>query len=564
MPKIQILPEEIRSKIAAGEVVERPASVVKELVENAFDAGASFIKILLKEGGIKEISVYDNGEGIEPEDLKLCYKHHATSKIKSLADIFRIVTFGFRGEALASIAQVSRLTIVSKHVDYNEAFEIQVEFGKELSFKPAKLSKGTLVTVRDLFSNLPARKAFLKGPRSETLKIMEVLKGLALCHPEIKYEVKSVNELKKEEKKLFFWEGGGLKELVSFITGIEEKFFRESYTEKPPYNIDLILTDTSKTFSHTKYLYILVNKRLVKDEKLIKLILNALKPYYGNLGFPAGVISIKAPYHLIDVNVHPAKWEVRFKDEKALFSAIKVAFEKFFESKKSYYISQKPISQKKDIPFEIKEDIPLEYGTQSKEKDFKSSFLFPSSRISYKYLGSFLNTYLLVEVGEELYIIDQHALCERVLFEELKEKYKKDTRIQELLIPVLLKISDSALANLEEKLKVLKNMGFELEVIKEGELILKKIPAIFKEEIKESLEKVLEEDFYSPYEIKKELLASYACKLARKKGDILSEPEVNYLLNKLFSLDLQTCPHGRPLFFKLSLKEIEEKLRRKL
>ncbi|MCD6548372.1 MAG: DNA mismatch repair endonuclease MutL, partial [Thermodesulfobacterium sp.] len=289
MAKIQILPEEIRGKIAAGEVVKRPASVVKELVENAFDAKADFIKIGLKEGGIKEITVYDNGEGIEPEDLKLCYKHFATSKIKNISNIFRIVTYGFRGEALASISQVSKLTITSKHADHKEAYEIKINFGKEVSFKPSRLNKGTLVKVRDLFSNLPARKAFLKTPRTETLRIMEIIKGLTLTHPEIKYEVKSLDENK--EKTLFFWEGGNKKELLSYITGLEENFFNEILSDTPPYSIYLVLTDTSKTFSHTKYLYFLVNERWIKDEKLTKMILNVFKPFYGNLGFPAGVIS---------------------------------------------------------------------------------------------------------------------------------------------------------------------------------------------------------------------------------------------------------------------------------
>ncbi len=563
MPKIHILPEEIKSKIAAGEVVERPASVVKELVENSFDAGAGSIKITLKEGGIKEISVYDDGEGIEPEDLKLCYKHHATSKIKNLADIFRIVTFGFRGEALASIAQVSKLTIKSKYIDNPEAYEIKVEFGKEVSFKPTKLNKGTLVIVKNLFANLPARKAFLKTPRGETLKIMEIIKGLSLCHPEIKYQVKSLSE--RGEKLLFFWEGGSLKELLSYIIEIKVDAFGEIYVENPPYSIDLVLTDTSQTFPHTKYLYTLVNKRLIKDEKLTKIILNALKPYYGNLGFPAGVISIKVPYHLVDVNVHPAKWEVRFKDEKALFFALDSALEKFFKSKKNFYI---PSSEAPS--YKVKEDLPLEYSTsQSKtfvKPDFKEKSIpvfAPSFQKRYRYLGSFLNTYFLVELEEALLVIDQHALCERVIFENLKDKYTK-TILQELLIPVLIKLSDSALMDLEEKLKSLEALGFELEFIKENEIILKKIPAIFKEDIKEILEKVLEEPFSDPEKLKEEILAGYACKLARKKGEVLPEMEIHYLIDELFKRNLQTCPHGRPLYFKITLSEIETKLRRKV
>ena len=558
MAKIQILPEEIRGKIAAGEVVERPASVVKELVENAFDAKADFIKIGLKEGGIKEITVYDNGEGIEPEDLKLCYKHFATSKIKNISDIFRIVTYGFRGEALASISQVSKLTITSKHADHKEAYEIKINFGKEVSFKPSRLNKGTLVKVGDLFSNLPARKAFLKTPRTETLRIMEIIKGLTLAHPEIKYEVKSLDENK--EKTLFFWEGGSKKELLSYITGLEESFFNEILSDTPPYSIYLVLTDTSKTFSHTKYLYFLVNERWIKDEKLTKMILNVFKPFYGNLGFPAGVISIRAPYHFIDINVHPAKWEVRFKDEKTLFLALNKALEKLFGKKTFYYEREKPA-----FSGEIKEDLPLNYT----EKPFsdslrnKSPFLFPSYQKScYNYLGTFLNTYILIEKDEELYIIDQHALSERIIFEDLKSKFSKSIS-QELLIPVLLRITESALSEFEEKKKALESLGFELELLNVNEVILKKIPSIIKEDIKDVLEKILEEPFSNIEELKLEVLRRYACLLARKKGDTISKEEIHFMIEKFLTHNLQTCPHGRPLYFKLSLNEIEEKLRRR-
>ncbi|PMP66563.1 MAG: hypothetical protein C0190_05390 [Thermodesulfobacterium geofontis] len=565
MPKIQILPEEIRSKIAAGEIVERPASVVKELIENAFDAKASFIKISLKDGGIKEISVYDDGEGIEPEDLKICYKHFATSKIKTLSDIFKIVTFGFRGEALASISQVSKMTITSKHIHYDSAYEIRIEFGKEVYFKPANLNKGTLVKVENLFSNLPARKAFLKTPRTETFKIMEIIKGLSLCFPEIRYEVKSLEENK--ENTLFFWEGGNERELLSYTIGLQINYFKDVFLDSPPYSIFLLLTDTSKTFSHTKYLYFFVNKRWIKDEKLTKMILNLLKPYYGNLGFPAGLISIKAPYHLVDVNVHPAKWEVRFKDEKALFFSLNKALEELFDKKIFYYEYKKG---KLKIFNQIKEDLPLDYTKEPSsfylENYLEKKPLFISTNFkkpSYRYLGTFLENYILVEKNEELYIIDQHALSERVIFEDLKKNFSKSLS-QNLLIPVLLRITDSALSEFEEKKKLLNSIGFELKLLKNNEIILKKIPSIFKvEDIKDILEKILEEPFSDVEKLELEVLKRYACLLARKKGDLLSEREINFLIEKLFSENLQTCPHGRPLYMKISLKEIETKLRRK-
>ncbi|MCS7279511.1 MAG: DNA mismatch repair endonuclease MutL [Thermodesulfobacteriaceae bacterium] len=557
MPQIIFLPEEIKSKIAAGEIIERPASVVKELIENALDAKATFIKIEVKGGGLKEISVYDDGEGMEAEDLRICYKPHTTSKIKKLSDLFRITTLGFRGEALSSIAQVSKLTIVSKKAEELLAYEIQVEYGKENFFKPSVLSKGTLVKVKDLFGNLPARKAFIKNPKTENLKTLEIIKGLSLTKPEIKWEVFL------EDRKVLSWEGGTLKTLLTKITGIEEEPFREVYQEIPPYEIHLILTSTSKTFSHTRFLYTLVNGRLIKDERFQKMLFSIFKVFYGNLGFPAGIIKVKVPPHLIDVNVHPAKWEVRFKDEKKIYQALETSVEELFLSKKKYFYS----SSVRKENLQIKEDLSLDTNFSTfrsfyREKPLESLFYSPVKTYLFKYLGQFLDTYLLVEHEKELYLIDQHALSERILFEELKEKLLK-TPSQEFLIPLLLKLSERALETLEEKRSYLEEMGFEIDILDGKGAILRKAPAIFKEDIGEVLEKLLEENFFNPQDLNSEILKRYACLLARKKGDHLSEEEINFLLEKFFKLKAETCPHGRPLYFKISASEIESKLRRR-
>lgn len=555
MPQIIFLPEEIRSKIAAGEIIERPASVVKELIENALDAKATFIKIEVKGGGLKEISVYDDGEGMDAEDLRICYKPHTTSKIKKLADLFRITTLGFRGEALSSIAQVSKLTIVSKKSEELLAYEIQVEYGKETYFKPSVLSKGTLVKVKDLFGNLPARKAFIKNLRTENLRTLEIIKGLSLTKPEIKWEVFL------EDRKALSWEGGSLKTLLAKITGIEEEPFREVYQEIPPYEIHLILTSTSKTFSHTRFLYTLVNGRLIKDERFQKMLFSIFKVFYGNLGFPAGIIKIKAPPHLIDVNVHPAKWEVRFKDEKKIYQALETSIEELFLSKKKYLYS----SSFRKENLQIKEDLSLDISTFPnfyREKPLKSLFYSSAKTYPFKYIGQFLNTYLLVEHEKDLYLIDQHALSERILFEELKEKLLK-TSSQEFLIPLILKLSERALETLEEKRSYLEEMGFKIDVLAGKGAILRKAPAIFKEDIGEVLEKLLEENFFNPQDLSFEILKRYACLLARKKGEHLSEREIDFLLEKFFKLQIETCPHGRPIYFKISASEVESKLRRR-
>lgn len=559
MPKISFLSEEIRSKIAAGEVIERPASVVKELIENALDAGASYIRIAIREGGIREIQVYDDGEGMEPEDLKICYKHFTTSKIKTFSDIFKIVTFGFRGEALASIAQVSRLIIMSKTLEQEVGFQVEVEGGKEVSFKPVNLKKGTLVVVRDLFYNLPARKAFLKSPKVETQKILEMVRGLSLVYPEVRYEVKNLDE---KEKSLFCWEGGAVTGLLFNITGIEEKNFKRLAYKISPYEVELVLTDTTHTFPHTRYLFVLVNRRWVRDERLNRLILSIIKPFYGNLGFPAGVISIRVPYHLIDVNVHPAKWEVKFKDEKHLSQALNLAFEEFF-AKRGYFYQF--LREKTEQMIKTREDIPLEYFSQKSQGPSMGTnhlILFPSEKHKdFSLIGIFAKNYILVEKEEKLYVIDQHALSERIIYEKLMKTFEPSLS-QTLIFPQTLNMSPQD-PGMQEKIKILKSLGFDLEPL-ENRLILKKVPASFDEGVKEVLEEVLVNEFDDPYLVKQAILAKYACKLARKKGEIFSDLDILDMIQKFFSLDLRTCPHGRPTYFVLSLSEVEKKLRRQL
>jgi len=556
MSKIWILPEEIRSKIAAGEVIERPASVIKELVENAFDAKATFIKLEFDKGGLERIAVYDNGIGMSPEDLKLCYKSFATSKIKGLEDLYKISTYGFRGEALASIAQVSRLRIVSLERGGLHPYEIEVEFGKEKAFKPSKLKEGTLVEVRDLFENLPARRAFIKSPRAESAKNVEIFRALLLTHPEIKAK------LVIDGKEVFSFEGENLKELFSKLFDLEEDLLFESTFERPPYKVELLLTDTRKTFSHGRFLFFLVNQRLVKDERLSGYFFSLLKKFFGALGFPAGVVKIFSPPQLLDFNVHPAKWEVRFKREKELFETLYLSLENHFKIKKFYFYERVPKEPSEVIKdTKVKEDLPLEYSFQ-KESSSKPTF-FEEKVPFFKIHGAFKDTYLLVEKENELYIVDQHALSERIHYEKLKRKGFLPFP-QKLLLPFLIKLTPEMFENLEEKLEILSQLGFEVEVVGREELIVKGVPSQVKEFAKETLETLLslpEPKAYEAYEV---LLKDLACRLARKKGDYLSEEEKRYLLETMFKEGLETCPHGRPLFIKLDLSEIEKRLKRRV
>jgi DNA mismatch repair protein MutL len=555
MSKIQVLPEEIRAKIAAGEVIERPASVIKELVENALDAGAKKIRVELNKGGFERISVYDDGEGLAPEDLRLCYLPFATSKIKNLSDLFSLATYGFRGEALSSIAQVSRLRILSLQRGGDLPFEILIEFGKEVAFRPARIKEGTLIEVRDLFENLPARRAFLKSTKTETAKNLEIIKALMLTHPELAFKVII------DGKETLNWPGGDLKELFETLFEISPEFLSLSKYERSPYEITLLLTDTRKTFSHGRFLFFMVNHRLLQDSRLTRIFYHLLKRYFGALGFPGGILEITLPPQLVDFNVHPAKWEVRFKAEGEVYKVLEEALESHFRIKRVQTFRETPSPGH----FKIKEDLPLEYPTKTgPSPSLGSRSLFEEAPLfSFKIIGSFKQTYLLVEKGEDLLVVDQHALSERIHYETLKRR-APSFYPQRLLLPFLITLTPEMQERLEEKLLHLSELGFEVEMAGEATLLVKGAPS----ELSEFAQEVLESFLLSPgsnlNEARDYFLKELACRLARKKGDFLSEEEKTYLVKEMFKEGLETCPHGRPLFFRLTLPEIERRLKRRL
>ncbi len=578
MGRIKSLPEEVKRKIAAGEVIENPASVVKELMENAFDAGAKQIKIYIKGGGKEEIRVIDDGEGMDEEDLRLCYKHHTTSKIQSLQDLLKLSTYGFRGEALASIAQVSLLTIRSKRENSPHGYELQVEGGKEIYLKPSPHQRGTLVSVKNLFFNFPARKKFLKSDRTEFSKIFEIVKGLLIARPEVSLY------LFHNGKPYLEWEGGERTSLLSKLFSIPKDSF-ETLIEKRvrPYEVWMTLTNTSQTFKHARYLYVLVNERWIRDKNLERTIFSMLKQFYGNLGFPAGVIHIKVPPHLVDINVHPAKWEVRFKDEKEVFSALYLALKTLFESQ-SFFITlpskeektrenvhfsessqRKESFSEKEILFpkgRVKEDLPLDLSPfqEVRDQEFFSKKNEFSSGINF--FGILDGTYLLAEKDGDLYIIDFHALSERIIYEELMQKDFLKFK-NSLLFPLRIKLDEKEREIFKERAGLLKDLGIEGKLMGE-ELVITSSPFFFQEDLEEIVKELLNLPFSDKEIFKKRVCERIACKRARKSGEILSREEAFYLLEKFFSKNLKTCPHGRSISFVIPKREIERRFKRVL
>ncbi len=553
MPRIKILPEEVHRRIAAGEVIERPASVVKELVENALDAGATRVEVFLEKGGISRIRVRDDGEGMEPEDLRLCWQSHATSKIASTEDLLRVVTYGFRGEALFSIAQVSRLTIVSRPRGAETGHLLEVEFGEEKLFRATGAGYGTTVQVEDLFSGFPARKAFLKSPRAEAARVTEVLKMLALGKPEVDYI------LQHEGREALRLSSGARKSILAQILRIPEELFRERTFEKGYLRMQLILTSPEAALATSRYLYVLVNDRVVKDRGLIGALLEGLREFFPGGRYPAGVIALYLPPHLVDVNVHPAKWEVRFREERELYAFVRLSAARMFAPEVPR-VERSPAEEKPSFPSatvepsstgfpSVAEPTPV-YGVSSPLPEFR-------------FLGFLRNTYLLFEGPQGLILLDFHAAHERLLYEELWAQWKQGRLPREkLLFPVLLELSAEGLERLEAEGELWERLGFGLRAAGPKEILVEEVPAGCGAEVAEDLRGILEEKRRDPESLVKEILARLACHQARRAGERFSPEEARYLLGRILEEGLERCPHGRPLYLLWKWDEIEREFGR--
>ncbi len=567
MSKIQILSEEVARKIAAGEVIERPASVVKELIENALDAQASKIEVQIEKGGLSLIQVRDDGCGLELEDLEVCYLPHATSKIRSVSDLMRIETLGFRGEALASIAAVSKLTIVSRPKEALWGAKLEVAFGKLKGLREAGAQKGTLVQVEDLFANVPARRAFLKSVRVETARVVEMVKLLALGAPKANFS------LLIDGRRLFVYQASqGRRGLLAELSRLPEKELIEECFDSGLYQIELIISPPALRFSGTRHIYFLVNGRVVKDRLLMSAFLQGASVAFPKGQYPAAVLALTLPPELVDVNVHPAKWEVRFREEKEIFNLVRRAVEHSLRPKVSIFPKAK--EQEEDIPLTPRPS-PPEPGPSLREapdlRDTSSVFSFKVSELQETYqprsrpIGVLAQKYFLYETPQGLLILDFHAAHERLLYEKIKAAYEAEgLPRQNLLFPQVMTLSAKALERLENHKVIVERLGYRFEPAGPQEIRLLTVPSILGEEGPHALREILEKALASPPgEILKEVFASMACRAAIKAGQEPTLKEAEELLKEIKNQGLFTCPHGRPIFWKIDYHEIEKRLGRK-
>jgi DNA mismatch repair protein MutL len=574
MKKIHILPEDVAQKIAAGEVIERPVSVVKELVENALDAGATDIRIDLLEGGKRLIKVQDNGSGMSREDASLCFRRHSTSKIAAEEDLARIATLGFRGEALASISSVSRLVLRTFDGAEERGTMIEREGEKLVSVTDIAFPRGTAVEVRDLFFNLPARRKFLRSEQSELGLVAKYVTQAALASPGAGFalfhgtrEVVRCPSVGSLKERIFQLYGKAVVDALMEVAAAEDGARLSGFSSLP----------LAGRADRSVQLFF-VNGRPVRD-RVLQAALN--QAYTGILERTRSAVAfffITLPFEDVDVNVHPAKAEVRFKDSQLVFRLILRAVEHATlktRTLKDVYATGGESAAIRGVAEGGEASPGLAFGPAAGPPGGinlaagPEAAAFPpkTGGTGPEVIGQYENLYILASGEEGLLIIDQHNAHERVLFEKYRDiDREKAWPRKTLLIPVLLELSPSESAGLEENAVLFEELGFRAEPMGGRSYALKEYPDIFKaEEAREIFLALLGETGEDKARDRKEhLLATMACKTAVKAGQPLTREKMGYLVDELFKTSQPAlCPHGRPIVLKIDRSQIDKGLRRR-
>jgi len=601
MSDIHLLPDLLVSQIAAGEVVERPASAVKELLENSLDAGSRDIRLDLEEGGIKLIRLADDGGGIAQEDLKLALTRHATSKIASLDDLERVASLGFRGEALASIASVARLTLTSRVAEAPHAWKVGALDGKLHSPEPAALARGTVVEVRDLFFNTPARRKFLKSPPTEFAHCDEALRRVALAHPECAFTLAHNGRIGKR-LTVADWQARAL-DILGEDFAAAARTLDEAAGPLRLYGL-AGLPAYSRSGRDAQYLF--VNGRFVRDKLLSHAVREAYRDVLHHERHPAYVLFLELPPEGVDVNVHPAKTEVRFRDGRGVHQFVLHVLERalgagrekgaemgagfsappFFKgglggisghSRESGATNSLPASLWERggsgragayspyagrAPGGHSAQEPAPYYQMVAEALSDTSAIPP---LGYA-LAQLSGIYILAENAHGLIVVDMHAAHERILYEQIKTAFDaRAVASQPLLIPVVFAATGLEMVTAEEAGPALGEMGFEIAPVSPTHLALRALPAMLKDADGERLAREVLKDIHefglsgAMNARRNELLATLACHGAVRANRKLTVPEMNALLRDMEgTLRADQCNHGRPTWFQLTLSDLDK------
>lgn len=621
--KIKILDESTIAKIAAGEVIERPASIVKELIENSIDAEATNVSIEIKNGGKKYIRVTDDGVGMDEYDLEFAFLRHSTSKILVAEDLLNIRSLGFRGEALASISTVCKMETLTRTINSNKGIRVFLKEGKITKKEPIGCPKGTTMIAKDLFFNTPVRKKFLKSDLVESNHISDIVYKLALGNPDISF--KYIKDSKVVLKT------PGNKDIKSNIYSVLGKDFIDNLFKISYYDNDISIQGyiSKNDFyrGNREHQYIFVNGRCIENIELTKIVESCYKSLIPINRFPIFILFIKVKPSLIDVNIHPTKQEIKFSNQnkinnileqlvdrklKEIISIPKIKFnnkknktikevnflditsndksankvektsyepnvygEDFIKEEdlssesilKSIYFKKKPEQNKKEFNVKVNEykTNNLEEISSGNKKEDLTNILKNT-----KLVGILFNTYIILEnmLGNYFYLIDQHAAHERIKYEQYKKEYEKeDITVQKLLSPEIIQLTNKEYSIVKDNLNLFNKLGFEIEGFGLNSVALRGVPLIFgKPQIKKLFFDILDNmkiNLNTSYDVKIEKIMKMACTNAIKGGDKITKIEIKELLNQLAKANNPyTCPHGRPIIIKVTKRDLEKKFKR--
>ncbi|OJF76072.1 MAG: hypothetical protein BKP49_09225 [Treponema sp. CETP13] len=597
---VHSLPENVARKIAAGEVIDRPNAILREMLDNAVDSGATRIISEIKNGGIDSIRVVDNGCGMTKEDLQNCAYPHATSKIVTEKDLDNLSTLGFRGEALASIAAVSRLSIQTARKNTG-SWKVEVTVGKKHEIVPSYLDSGTIVHSQGLFENFPARRQFLKRPGTESNMCRQTFIEKVIPYPDIAFRLIIDNKIRLDLPKD--------QTLISrFINAIDCKYdtnlFSEIHAfdtenETPQWKITIVLSPPEISRPDKKHMYIFVNGRRIQEYSMLQAIDYGAQGFYPNGTHPICALFIEMNPHLVDFNIHPAKKEVRFKNSTPIHHAVSTTVRSFYHAH-----TIKNLAQEKNLqrPLEFRNKIKssdsaltkkhektsntslykevFESPTPNKtehnftdtykkfERKFRenvsnpvtvSSNTSPFTKRDWNYVGQALGVFLIVEKNNELLLVDQHAGHERIRYNDFMENAGKK---QKLLIPFILETSEPEEDNYLKKItKSLSDAGFDIKDCGAGHWEISSVPIKW-EGTEGDLQKSLLEKRLAPNEVIRAIAATTACRGAIKDGNILDRTTAEKLLDKIFALEEPFCPHGRPIWTTITKQELFDRVHR--
>ncbi len=577
---IVLLPERVSSQIAAGEVVERPASVVKELVENALDAGASTISVRVLGGGQRSIEVADDGSGISAAELSLAVQRHATSKLSSAEDLFHIRTLGFRGEALASIGSVSRLHITSRPPDADFGAMLAVDGGHVNNVEERGAPRGTQVVVEDLFYNTPARRKFLKKENTERRMIDSLIARYALAFPAVRFRM-----VQEEKVHLQTSGNGNEREILAFLYGPDlARQMLEVLFEEEGLHLHGFISPVSLTRTNRNEITFYVNRRPVQDGGLMAALLQAYHTYLMVGRYPLAALFLDMDAEAVDVNVHPTKAEVRFRERERIFAAVQRGVRLALLSYSpvpalhSAWGAVPPFSTAPlpdpawDMAADVRREPDAERSYEAApmpQPTSSADIPMPSMPHLLKPIGQVAATYLVAEGPDGLYLIDQHAAHERILFEQFLVHPDKEIQSQILLEPALVELAPAAAHLLEEQLPILAQLGFDIENFGRNSFRVRAVPTILSHSQPADAIRGLVEDFEEDEtplqgEIEARLIARICKRAAVKAGMPLNASEQAEMIRSLEACQTpRTCPHGRPTMIHLSVDLLERQFGRR-